>query len=156
MKKLICVAMLLSAGCNARTSTTPTAIETVSTGSLVSVSSTSVQAQPVTSFICPTTPPFVATVPIVVTAADVNMFLTGVSFQFTDQNGVRMPPVTLPAPIPTAQFGSALVQARSSRTFPVDVPFGCGTGRVGVLALTVRTADATGLARVQGVNVNVF
>jgi len=62
----------------------------------------------------------------------------------------------LAAPIPTAQFGSALVQARSSRTFPVDVPFGCGTGRVGVLALTVRTADATGLQRVQGVNVNVF
>jgi hypothetical protein len=63
--------------------------------------------------------------------------------------------VTLPAPIPIAQFGSNLVEARSGATFPVTVNFGCGTSSTGTVAVAVNLTDANGVAFVRNLSVNV-
>jgi hypothetical protein len=92
---------------------------------------------------------------IVVSAADLNLFVSTIGFRFVDSNGVQMPPVTLPAPVMATQFGSALVAARSSRTFPLDVRFGCGTLRTGTILVTVDTTDANGRTAVQDLTIGV-
>src|SRR5690242_13074711 len=111
--------MLLAACETSQMPTVPTALE--SNANLSVTAASSVTAQHTTFSFCPFTPPFTATVGVVVVAGSVNVFVTSITSQFTDINHVQLPTITLPAPIPTAQFGSALVQARSSVTFPVDV-----------------------------------
>ena len=63
---------------------------------------------------------------------------------FRDTAGISPPPITSPAPLLVRQFGTALVDARSSRTFPFDFDFGCGTDRRGTLTVHVRTRDGRG------------
>lgn len=161
MRKMVLAAILisLSAACESHTSTMPTAVQVTQTGSGASAASisaaASVPVQHSVFSVCPVSPPFFATVPIVVTAGNVNLFLTGISFEFTDRNGARAPQVTLPAPIPTVEFGSALVEARRSRNFPVDFRFGCGTLGAGTISMRVRTRDANGVDGVQNLNVAV-
>jgi hypothetical protein len=146
MRKLMLAGALvlpLMACENSHTPTVPTSF--ASSGSVSITAASSVTAQRTTFGFCPTTPPFTARIGVIVTAGDANVFVTNVTSQFTDQNGIQMPPVTLPAPVPTTPFGSALVAARSSVTFPVDVRFGCGTAATGIIFLTVRTTDGNGL-----------
>ncbi|HEY7059151.1 MAG TPA: hypothetical protein VH458_21610 [Vicinamibacterales bacterium] len=89
--------------------------------------------------------PFNVPVNLVVTVSgDVAVFITAISFAFTDMSGITMPQVTLPAPIPTAQFGTALVQARSSQTFPLVFPVGCWTDHKGKMTIQVSTRDELG------------
>ena len=54
------------------------------------------------------------------------------------------PHLSIYRPQLTAQFGTALVQARSSRTFPFTVPVGCGTQRKGNLTIQAMTRDEQG------------
>ncbi len=153
MRNLILIGALILAGCETTTPTVPTMLE--STASAAVSAASSVQAQQTTFSFCPTVTPFTATVGVVVVAGDVNLLVTSITSQFTDQNHVQLPAVTLPAPVPTAQFGSALVEARSAATFPVSVAFGCGTVSTGTVAMSVHLTDATGVESVRNLSVDV-
>jgi hypothetical protein len=94
---------------------------------------------------CPAVSPFTVPVNLIVFANGPDpIFVTQVTMQFVDVFGVHMPQVTLPAPQLTTQFGSALVAARSSRTFPLRMDIGCGTDRRGTVTVVVDTADSSG------------
>jgi hypothetical protein len=156
MRKLLLAGVLLPAfaGCETTPApTVPTALESRADAS-VSAAST-VQAQQTTFSFCPTVTPLAVNIGVVVVAGDVNVFVTSITAQFTDANNVQLPTITLPAPIPTAQFGSALVQARSSVTIPVNVGFGCGTASTGTVAMAVHLSDANGVNSVRNLTVNV-
>jgi len=155
MRKLILVATLVAAGCDSsHTSTAPTAFEKTSGPSVTAAAS--VPAQQTTTFgFCPVVAPFAATIGVVVVAGDVNVIVTSITTQFTDLNHVQLPMILLPAPIPTAQIGSNLVQARSGVTFPVTVNFGCGTASTGTVAMSVHLTDANGASSVKNLSVAV-
>ena len=74
--------------------------------------------------------------------------------QFTDSFGVGMPQVTLPAPLPLAQFGTALDQARS-QTFALGLGIGCGTSRHGRVRIVVEAADDRGRQMSDQISVDV-
>lgn len=94
---------------------------------------------------CPHSFPYRAKVNLTISAdRDVSLSLLDVRMHFVDTFGIAAPAVTLPAPVLTRQFGTALVEARSSRTFPFDFDFGCGTDRRGTLTVHVRTRDGRG------------
>ena len=94
---------------------------------------------------CPALPPFVIPLNLVVRVnGGLNVFLVNVNMQFVDHTGIVMPQITLPAPQLTAQFGTALVQARSARTFPFTIPVGCGTQQKGTVTIQARTRDEQG------------
>jgi hypothetical protein len=156
MRKLILAGALipLLAGCE--TTNAPTAPMMLESKASASVSAAqSVQAQQTTFGFCPEVTPFTATIGVVVTAGDVNVIVTSITSQFTDLNHVKLPMVTLPAPVPTAQFGTDLVNARSGATFPVSVNFGCGTASTGTVVMAVHLTDANGVESVRNLNVNV-
>jgi hypothetical protein len=121
----------------------PTSFHTVQSASF-DVTPSNVFAQPVDLFRCPSVAPFSIKLNLVVHAGNVNLFLTQIRTRFTDTSGAQAPQVTLPAPLPTAQFGSALVAARSASTFPLDIGLGCGTGRTGTLIILIDTRDESG------------
>jgi hypothetical protein len=112
-------------------------------GSVSAFSSVAV-AQPVRNPLCPSVAPFSVPVGVVVQANSVDIFVTEIRMQFTDTFGVPMPQVTLPAPVMTTQFGTALVQARSARSFPLNLHVGCTTARSGILIIVVDTRDNRG------------
>jgi len=154
MRKLLLAATLIATGCeSSHTSTAPTAFQTKS-GPSVSAAA-SVPAQQTSFSFCPEVTPFASTIGVVVVAGNVNVVVTSITTQFTDSNHVQLPMITLPAPIPIAQFGSDLVQARSGVTFPVTVNFGCGTTSTGTVALTVHLQDANGVSTVHNLSVGV-
>jgi len=154
MRKLIVVATLFAAGCDSsHTSTAPTAFEKTSGPSVTAAAS--VPAQQTTFSFCPEVTPFTATIGVVVVAGNVNLLVTSITTQFTDLNHIQLPAVTLPAPVPTAQFGSDLVQARSAVTIPVNVNFGCGTTSTGTVAMSVHLTDANGVSSVTDLTVAV-
>jgi hypothetical protein len=84
---------------------------------------------------------------VVLSDEDPTFFVREVRMRFADQSGVAGPQVTLPAPLPIRQFGTALDQARSSLMFPFDFSFGCGTDRRGTLTVIVVTSNGRGLDR---------
>lgn len=154
MRKLILVAALVATGCETtHHPTVPTALE-MSEGPSVAAE-VSVPAQQGTFVSCPGNPPFAATIGVVITAGSTNVFLTSITSQFVDRNRINLPAITLSAPIPTAQFGSNLVAARSTFTFPVNVRFGCGTASTGTILMTVLLTDANGVEFVRNLSVNV-
>ncbi len=145
MRKLILAGALVLALAGCETANTPTVPTTLESHASASVSAaSSVQAQQTSFSFCPTVTPFSATIGVVVVAGDINLFVTSITSQFTDTNNIQLPTITLPAPVPTAQFGSALVQARQGVTFPVTVNFGCGTASAGTVAMVVHFSDANG------------
>jgi hypothetical protein len=124
--------------------TMPTTFNTVSTPSAVFVSamSSTVFAQPRSSFSCPAISPFFAPMVILVQQNGVPGFVVSqIQLQFTDSSGRAMPQVTLPAPVPTTQFGTAL---RDSLTFPITLGLGCGFGSTGTVLVLVSTHDGLG------------
>jgi hypothetical protein len=159
MRKLIPAAaiMLALAGCEtSNTPAAPTTLESKASASAASVTAaSSVQAQQTSFSFCPVVTPFTATIGVVVVAGNVDLTVTSITSQFTDTNQVTLPTITLPAPIPTAQFGSALVQARQGVTIPVTVNFGCGTASAGTVAMTVAMSDATGATFTRDLHVRV-
>jgi hypothetical protein len=156
MRKLLLAGALLPAlaGCETtHAPTVPTALESHADASVSAPSS--VQAQQTTFSSCPTVTPFTANIAVVVVAGSVDVAVRSISTQFTDINHVQLPTVTLPAPIPTAQFGSALVQARTAATFPVSVGFGCTTASSGTVAMSIQLAGTNGVTSVRTLSVNV-
>lgn len=122
---------------------------------MFSASEAVVSAQAVRDPFCPSVDPFRVPVGLVIHAQEVGVLVTQISARFTDAAGMQAPQVTLPAPVPTTQFGSALVAARSQRTFPVVLGIGCGTGHTGIVTIFVDVRDDLGRMRSGQVSVVV-
>jgi hypothetical protein len=112
--------------------------------SSVSVRATSATAlaEPVNNAICPMVAPFQVRFGVIVEPRG-NVTVNAIRLQFTDIFGVRMPQVTLAAPLPTVQIGTELVQTRGL-TIPVNLGIGCGTRQRGTVRVTVETRDDHG------------
>ena len=142
---LLLVSLLFVTSCNdSGHSTRPTALTSTASFSVGATSQTAI-AQRVNDFRCPTISPF--SVPIVVVVQSNSpdaLVVTEMRLQFVDSSGARMPQVTLPAPLPTTQFGTALAEARAAQSFPFTLGIGCTTGHIGNLVIVVDTRDALG------------
>jgi hypothetical protein len=75
------------------------------------------------------------------------VFVTSIRAQFVDTSGASAAQVTLPGPVPTTQFGTALERSRSAQAFPLTIGIGCGTGRTGRVQVFVEARDALGRTR---------
>lgn len=118
--------------------------------------STTVIAQPVSNPLCPRVSPF--TVPFVVVVnpnGTTGVVVTGFRMQFTDSAGITAPQITLPAPVPTTQIGSALETARADRFFSLSTGVGCGIGHTGSIVVIVDTEDDRGHKGSGRVDINV-
>jgi hypothetical protein len=110
----------------------------------VRATSTTALAEPVNNPICPMVAPFQVKFTVVVEPRDRGtVTVNAITLQFTDIAGVRMPQVTLAAPLPTAQIGTELVQTRGL-TIPLKLGIGCGTRQRGTVRVTVDTRDQQG------------
>ncbi|SRR6266540_3730185 len=90
-------------------------------------------------------PAFAIPLVLSVRTGALDVVITDVTTRFVNSSGVSMPQVTLPAPIPTAQFGSALIAARRSvQTIPLIVPLGCTNDLTGTVIVMVGTRDGRG------------
>jgi hypothetical protein len=141
-------AAVLAAACSdtdARLATmtpTPLALSSASVSATPSV----VAAQLVGNPSCPGLPPFRAQFKLNVQAGDERAILiTDVRATFQDTTNFQAPMVTLPAPVPTVQFGSMLIEARSAQSFPLVIGLGCGSiGRNGTIIVIVDWRDDLG------------
>jgi len=134
---------LLAASCSSGVRESPTNPTAFATGSSVSISAQALApAQAATITSCPAPAPLMTPFIVTVTPTGrVGVFVTSITTQFTDFVAVPMPAVTLPAPVPTTQFGSALEQARSPQAFSFNV---CRPAKRGKVAVTVDTRDTLG------------
>lgn len=111
----------------------------------IGLASSVLSTQPADDPRCPDEPPFVAPFTVTVNAVTgSDVILDALRLRFFDIVGVPMPQVTLPQPSLTTRFGSTVVSAHSSRTFPFLFRFGCGTARTGTLVIIVDTRDSRG------------
>ena len=98
-------------------------------------------AQSVAHPFCPSVPPFLTTLNLHIRGDEnVRVVIDAIRLNFVDAFGVRMPQVTLPAPVLTTQFGSMLIQARDTRV--LALPF---TQRAGRVTVFVDTRDDRGM-----------
>ena len=145
---LLVVVAFLGASCSGTDAVVnPTQPSPTTSSSFVAVSTTSpiAVAQRIKNPFCPSVSPF--SVPLVVVVqppGGVSVVVTSIRVQFVDTSGAAAPQVTLPAPVPITQFGSALEQARSGQAFPLTVGIGCGTGNTGHVRILVETRDSQG------------
>jgi hypothetical protein len=109
-----------------------------------SVAQSTLFAQPVRNGFCPAFPPFTVVLHLSIRAGSLRLSITEIGLRFVDTFGIRMPQVTLPAPVLTTQFGSALVEARQTRLFPLPLGLGCGFGEHGTMTAVVVTRDQNG------------
>ncbi len=153
---VLAAAALAAAACSGRTPTNPTTFSSVPAHVSFSTASTTVSAVPVVNPQCPATAPF--RVPIVVLVSPngvASLAVTQIQLQFTDTSGVRMPAVTLAAPVPITQFGDALEASRDAFQFPVSLGIGCGVGRLGTVVIIVDARDGHGRHHTGRMGVNV-
>ena len=149
---LLVVAAFVGASCggtdatlNPTQPTQPTAVTSPLSSVAVSTTSSMAVAERVRNPFCPTVAPF--NVPLVIVVQPngvVGVVVTAIRVQFFDTSGAAAPQVTLPAPVPTTQFGTALENARSGQAFRVTLGIGCVTGRTGNVQILVETRDAQG------------
>jgi hypothetical protein len=144
---------LLTASCSdtdARLGATqPSGISTSTVKVAATTATTS--AEPVNDPVCPAVAPFRVPLGVVVSAnGSSTVAISSIRAQFTDTTGrqaapvtVPMPPVTLPAPVPTAQPG-VTTTAFFERTFPFVFGIGCGTGTTGTVIIVVEGSDHRG------------
>ena len=142
------VAAFLGASCGGTDAALNLTQPTQSSNSLsVAVSTTAPMAvaERVSNPFCPSVTPFKVPLVIVVQPdGGVSVVVTSIRVQFFDTSGSSAQQVTLPAPVPTTQFGTALANARSAQVFPVTLGIGCGTGQTGNVQILVETRDAQG------------
>ena len=84
-----------------------------------------------------------------------DMFLHDMQLQFFDIAGVRGGSRSITSSELTTLFGSTLIPASGTRTFPVSLPFGCVGGQTGTLFIQVVAVDTSGRQDVGSVRVNV-
>jgi hypothetical protein len=154
---LILAAALAGTSCtDAPGSKTPTTFMPTSANVTISTASATVSARPVNGSFCPAVPPFSVPVVLVVRPnGAVGLVVTRIQMQFTDSSRVPMAQVTLPAPVPTTQFGDALEASRDGLTFPLSLGVGCGTGTSGTVVVIVDTRDGDGRTGTGRVTLNV-
>lgn len=147
-------ASLLTAACSDTdtrvTATGPAALDVGSpfgTAPFAGLSPTQLSSELIGNTRCPDAQPFRVLANLSIRADNDAVFLREVRMRFTDSSGIAAPQVTLAAPVLARQFGTALVEARSARTFPLDFRFGCGTGRTGRLTVLIVVHDADGRDR---------
>ena len=116
---------------------------TLSTEPVMNLASTSLTAELSGRAPCPYLHPFRASTNLIV-RADGGFRLTEIAMRFLDRSGSNGPQVTLPAPVPTRQFGTELTDARTSWTYPLDFAYGCGTGRSGTIVIVATGHDGRG------------
>lgn len=105
---------------------------------------------------CPTFSPFFAPVSLVIRADGASpLQLRAMQLQFIDTSGVTGGFRTIDSAELTTLFGSTLVPAFGTRTFPVSVPFGCVGGATGSLFIRVNALDLAGRQGMMSVRVNV-
>jgi hypothetical protein len=154
---LLAAATLVAASCSdvSMNSTGPTKVESSSTVS-VNALSNSVIAEPVSRPLCPSVAPFNVPFGIVVRGNGVaGLVVTRIQMQFTDSAGAQMPPVTLAAPLPITQFGTALAASRDDQRFSLSMGVGCSVERRGSIMVEVETRDAQGRRGTGRVSVSV-
>jgi hypothetical protein len=118
--------------------------------------STTVIAQPVANPLCPRVSPFnVPFVVVVNSNGTTGLVVTQFRMQFTDSAGITAPQITLPAPVPTTQIGSALETARGDMFFSLSTGVGCGLGHTGSIVVIVDTQDDQGHKSSGRVDINV-
>ena len=160
---LLVVAAFVGASCggtdgtlNPTQPTQPTPVTSPLSSVAVSTTSSLAVAQRVNNPFCPSVAPF--NVPLVIVVQPngaVGVIVTAIRLQFFDTSGARAPEVTLPAPVPTTQFGTALENARSGLAFRVRLGIGCVTGSTGNVQILVETRDAQGRTGVSRASVSV-
>ena len=139
--------LLVSCGDVAVNPASPSEAKTLESagGASFSALSDTVVALPVRQPRCPSVAPLDVPFVLIVRPNDqLGLVVTQLQMQFTDTSGVQMPSVTLPAPLPTTQFGSALSASRGGLQFPLRLGIGCGVGRSGTIVVQVTTRDAQG------------
>ena len=145
---LLVVVAFLGASCGGTDAVVnPTQPSPTASALSVAVSTTSpiAVAQKIQNPFCPSVSPFgVPLVVVVQPPTGVSVVVTSIRAQFVDTSGAAAPQVTLPAPVPTTQFGTALDNARSAQTFPLTIGIGCGTGNTGTVRILVETRDSQG------------
>jgi hypothetical protein len=120
-------------------------IEAPPSGISFGLASDTVVAQPVSHPQCPSVTPFLVPFVIIISPNSVpDVVVTQIQMQFTDIMGSSMPMITLPAPVPTREFGSALAAARGDLRFPLNMGIGCGVGRSGTISVGFSTRDGRG------------
>ena len=120
------------------------------------LASDTVVAHPVSNPRCPSVTPFLVPFVIIISPNDVpDLVVTQIQMQFTDIMGSALPTITLPAPVPTREFGSALAAARGDLRFPLNIGVGCGVGRRGTISVHFTTRDGRGRERSGHLEVNV-
>ena len=152
LSPLILIAVLLSFGCedSADVQSSGVGPSYISTSRLVSSQTVSIQpdiinAQFVPGAFCPTQPPFLAPVNLVFrvgTATD--LFLNRIQMQFIDRAGTRGSFVAFTRQDLLSRFGSLMVPAFGTRTFPFAFPFGCVGLSSGLLNVVVFVVDPFG------------
>jgi len=146
---LICAALIAASCSDSNLPTTPTTFGPAgssSSSSKVSISALSdnIVAQPVARPFCPTVSPFTVPFVVVVNTNGVSgVVVNNFNMQFTDTAGTHQPSVTIPAPVPTQEFGTELTNARDLR-FPLSMGIGCGVGRSGVIVVSFDAHDRGG------------
>ena len=130
------------------TATSPQRLHLASTTTFATLNSSTLTSQLSRGGACPQFHPYFATVGLTIHGdADTVLQISSVRLQFFDTSGFAAPAVTLTAPVLTREFGSALVQARGARTYPIDFGFGCATGRTGTIVVEVWARDGHGRDR---------
>lgn len=121
----------------------------------ISALSDNIVAQPVAQPICPTVSPFTVPFVVVVTSdGSAGFVVNNFTMNFTDIAGTHLPSVTVPAPVPTQEFGTELTNARDLR-FPLSLGIGCGVGRSGVLVVGFDGTNQKGKKMSGEVKINV-
>jgi hypothetical protein len=154
---VLAAAALAATSCSdvSMNSTGPTKVESSSTVS-VNALSNSVIAEVVNHPVCPSVAPFNVPFGIVVRGTGVaGLVVTRIQMQFTDSAGAQMPPITLAAPLPITQFGTALAASRDDQRFSLSMGVGCGVERRGIIMVEVETRDPQGRRGTGRVSVSV-
>ena len=143
MTRYTCVPILialsaLAAACdypNTPTEPSQTVVQTMGTGITVSATPATTVVRPGEFLGCPGFSAFSVQFALVVQTDNTTLIVNQFQVRFTDVNGTSTQQITLPAPVPTVQFGTALNQAR--QTFPLSFDVNCGFVRTGTVVVTV-------------------
>ena len=113
--------------------------------SAITVRQFEINAVPVSGALCPTVPPLLAPVDLVITGdRTTDVRLRQVQMQFVDASGIIGGFRSFDDRQLATMFGSAFFPALATQTLPFSFPFGCSGGRVGTLRIGVTAADGFG------------
>jgi len=111
---------------------------------------------PVPAAFCPFASPFLIPASVVFRSSGATALqLLELQLRFVDGAGVTGAFRTFAGPELRTMFGSTLVPAFGTRTFPVSLPFGCVGGTTGTLFIQVAASDLTGRRNLSSVQLNV-